>query len=70
MTGDRLHGKEIGFWTPTSAENTAAEQGVREPQDLGLLTGAAADLWSSDEEFDEFLASIDRHRHRPRPTME
>jgi hypothetical protein len=56
------------FWSPKSAEQIAAEQGITQPQDLDQLTGAAADLWSSDEDFDEFLASIDRHRREPTST--
>lgn len=68
MTDDRLHEKKRDFWTATSAEHIAAENGFGEPQNLDLLTGAAADLWSSDEEFDAFLASIDRHRRWPTST--
>jgi hypothetical protein len=44
------------FWHPESAEEVAAGQGITQPQSLDRLTGAAADLWESDEEFEEFLA--------------
>jgi len=56
------------FWNPKSAEQLAAEQGIDRPQSLDALIGSAADLWSSDEEFHEFLTSIDRHRREPAPT--
>lgn len=46
------------FWASKSAEQIAAEQGITSPQPLDQLIGAAADLWESDEEFEQFLASI------------
>ncbi len=49
------------FWSYKTAEQIAAEQGIRAPQPLHILTGAAADLWKSDDEFEQFFASIDRH---------
>src|SRR5207249_7711468 len=35
-----------------------AEQGIHGPQDIGQLFGAGADLWASDEEFEEFLEHL------------
>jgi hypothetical protein len=54
--------KEDNFWKPKSIELLAVGQGITGPQSLDKLTGAAADLWENDEEFDRFLTSIDRHR--------
>lgn len=56
---------EDRFWHPKTADELAAEQGVVSPQSLDELTGAAADLWENDEEFEQFLASIDRHPREP-----
>jgi hypothetical protein len=56
------------FWSPKTAHQIAAEQGIRGPQQLDQLAGAAADLWASDEEFDHFLAAIDRHHQEPTST--
>lgn len=50
------------FWRPKSAQQIAAEQGITQPRPLDQLFGAARGLWDDDEEFDQFLASIDRNR--------
>jgi hypothetical protein len=55
---------QSSFSSPKSAGQIAMEKRTLRPQNVDQLMGAAADLWSSDEEFDEFLASIDRHRPR------
>jgi hypothetical protein len=55
------------FWKRKTVEELAAEQGITRPQSLDDLIGAAADLWASDEEFERFVASIDRHRREATP---
>ena len=46
-----------------SIEELAAEQGVRLEGQLERILGAGADLWASDEEFEEFVRGIyDRRR--------
>lgn len=43
------------FWTELPLEQLAAKQGVTPVSSLDDLLGAAASLWASDEEFEEFL---------------
>jgi len=50
------------FWTPATAEQIAKQQGIVSPQSLDQLIGAAPELWATDDEFDQFLASVDRNR--------
>ncbi len=50
------------FWQPKTAEELAAEQGIDGPQDLDGLIGDGAELWDTDEEFDEFLRGIEARR--------
>jgi len=46
-----------------SIEDLAVEQGVRLEGQLERVLGAGADLWASDEEFEEFVRGIyDRRR--------
>jgi len=46
-----------------SIQELAAEQGVRLEGQLERILGAGADLWASDEEFEEFVRGIyDRRR--------
>ena len=51
------------FWQPKSVEQLAAEQGIHAPQSIDVLIGAAADLWDSNEDFEQFLSEIERRRH-------
>ena len=51
---------DSNFWNPQPVERLAADQGITKPQSLDELTGAAADLWESDEDFERFLKFIDR----------
>jgi hypothetical protein len=51
------------FWKTKTAEELSIEQGVLGPQPLDEMIGAAADLWDSDADFEEFLADLDRARH-------
>jgi len=53
------------FWSAKTADRVATEQGITEPQSLDVLTGAAADLWADDDEFEQFLVAIERHPHEP-----
>lgn len=51
------------FWREPTLDDLASEQGMACAQRLEDLVGAAADLWSSDEEFDRFVEDIrDRRR--------
>ena len=50
------------FWKPKSIDQLTVEQGIKAPQSLDKLAGAVADFWASDEDFEQFLSSIDRHR--------
>ena len=50
------------FWNPKSAEQVAAEQGITQPQTLDQLTGAASNLWESDEDFQQFLWFLEHER--------
>ncbi|HZL35801.1 MAG TPA: hypothetical protein VFC78_10865 [Tepidisphaeraceae bacterium] len=52
---------EENFWKAISVERFAAEQGIEGPQSLDKLIGAAADLWSDDEEFERYVTSTERH---------
>jgi hypothetical protein len=47
------------FWTPKPTEQLAREQGITEPQPWDQLTGAGADLWESDEDFEQFLHALE-----------
>lgn len=58
---------ENSFWKPQLIDELAEAQGIRTPQSLDRLIGAAADLWESDEEFERFVISIDRHRREAPP---
>jgi hypothetical protein len=46
------------FWRRSTFEEIAAAQGVDPTKALVNLRGKGADLWASDEEFDEFLAIL------------
>jgi hypothetical protein len=49
------------FWTEhKTAEELAADQGItpKTEADLDRMFGAGADLWESDEEFEEFVEGI------------
>lgn len=52
-------------WRNQSVEELAAQQGIRLPQDKQAMLGAAADLWETDEEFEEFLKGIYERRNDP-----
>jgi hypothetical protein len=43
------------FWKPKPIEDFAKAQRINGPQSLETLTGAAANLWENDEDFDRFL---------------
>jgi len=45
-----------------SIAELATEQGVRLEGQLGRIMGAGADLWASDEEFEEFVQGISERR--------
>jgi uncharacterized protein (DUF2384 family) len=45
-----------------SIEQLAAEQGVKLEGQLEGILGAGADLWTSDEEFEEFVRGIYERR--------
>jgi len=53
---------DVEFWQEKTAEELAAEQGVKPIQRLEEIWGAGADLWDSEEEFETFLQSIRRPR--------
>jgi hypothetical protein len=50
------------FWKAKTIQELGKQQSIEGPQSLEKLTGAAADLWESDDDFESFLQSIDRHR--------
>jgi hypothetical protein len=50
------------FWKPKAIQELAQQQGIEGPQSLEKITGVASELWESDEDFENFLQSIDRHR--------
>lgn len=50
------------FLERKSFEQLAAEQGVKLEGQLERILGAGADLWSSDEEFEEFVRGIYERR--------
>ena len=52
--------------TPKTIDEIARQQGITEPQDLDRMFGAAADLWESDEAFDNFVAGIYQRRRSGR----
>jgi len=53
----------MSFSERRSIEELAAEQGVRLEGQLERILGAGADLWASDEDFEEFVRGIyDRRR--------
>ena len=54
--------RQDNFWKPKTIQELAQQQGIEGPESLEKITGAAADLWESDEDFENFLQSIDRHR--------
>lgn len=58
-------GRPASAWRDKSVQELAADQGIKIPQDKRGLLGACADLWDSDEEFEEFLKGIYDRRHAP-----
>ena len=50
------------FWQERSIEELAREQGVRPVERLEDVLGRHADLWESDEEFEQFLRDIYERR--------
>jgi uncharacterized protein (DUF2384 family) len=46
------------FWKPRTLEQIIAEQNGGRPTRLEDILGKGADLWDSDEEFEEFLAIL------------
>jgi len=56
-------GRNGAFWQHKTIEEIAKEQGIKET-DVDKLIGRGKDLWSSDEEFERFVAGIyERRRH-------
>ena len=53
------------FWQHRTIEEIAAEQGIKET-DVDKLIGRGKDLWSSDEEFERFVAEIYERRRQGR----
>jgi len=59
----------MSFSGRKSIEQLAAEQGVKLEGQLERILGARADLWASDEEFEEFVRGIyERRRESARLT--
>ncbi len=54
----------VGFSERKSIEELAAEQGVKLEGQLKRIVGSGAHLWSSNEEFEEFVQGIDDRRRR------
>jgi hypothetical protein len=50
--------KQNGSWRHKTFEEIAAEQGIDPTKTLENVLGKGANLWSSDKEFDEFLAIL------------
>jgi hypothetical protein len=62
-TGNNRNRVAMTFSKRKSIEELAAEQGVSLEGQLERVLGAGADLWASDEEFEEFVRGIyDRRR--------
>lgn len=45
---------DLGFWKNKTIEELAIEQGIR-IQDVDAMLGQGANLWESDDEFEDFL---------------
>lgn len=56
------------FWRQKSIEELAREQGVKPIARLEEVLGLGADLWDSDEDFEEFLQGIYRRRRAEEST--
>ena len=64
---DSASGPETGeFWREKSIEELAAEQGVRPVERIEDILGRGADLWDSDEDFEQFLKGIYERRRQDR----
>jgi hypothetical protein len=52
------------FWVQKTADQVADELGIKPLKTGRELEGLGADLWKSDEEFEEFLKGIYERRRR------
>ena len=55
------------LWQERSLDELAHEQKLAQST-VESLVGQGADLWASDEELDQFIASIQERRHEPSAT--
>ena len=55
------------FWQEKSIDRLAEEQGVRPVERLEDIWGRGMDLWDDDEDFEEFLRSVERGRQDREP---
>ena len=58
------------FWHSLTLEELAAEQGIKVPQPLDSVIGAAADLWEDDRDTEAFVAEIYERRREGRQREE
>lgn len=58
------------FWRSPTLEELAAEQGIKAPQQLDSMIGAAADLWDDDRDTEAFVAEIYERRREGRQREE
>ena len=62
-TKTKIPERNGAFWQHRTIEQIAAEQGIKET-DVDKLIGRGKDLWSSDEEFERFVAGIYERRRQ------
>ena len=51
-----------GFWSKSTVDELASEQGIDVPQRLDAVIGAASDLWDDNDDFDLFVQGIHDRR--------